>query len=103
MLRPGSLLATLCLCFAFLAGCGDESVTVEAPPSTGVAKAALEELAKSGQPIGSGGATIQEAIDKIRPTDAAKADKLQGQLDQLTSSQNPAEIKKLAGEMAAEL
>lgn len=103
MLRHGLLLTALCLFTAVGAGCGDESVTVEAPPATGIAKQALEEMAQSGQPIGSGAATIEQAIEQIRPTDAAKADKLQAQLDQLKSTQNPAEIKKLAGEMAAQL
>ena len=89
---------------AVSAGCGGEGVeTVEAPSPTANAKATLEGLAESGQPLGSGGQVIQDAINAIRETDAAKADDLQKDYDKLITLRNPAQIKATAKSMADKL
>jgi hypothetical protein len=53
--------------------------------------------------LGSGGYTIQQAIDGIKATDKAKGDSLQPECDKLMSTTNPAEIKKIAESMLKKL
>lgn len=101
-MRFGSIIGSLCIAVALL-GCGEDTVEVEPPPPNTAAKTQLEHMAETGEPMGSGGMEIQMAIEKIKETDPAKADKLQGQFDSLVSERNPGKIKATAKEMAAEL
>jgi hypothetical protein len=91
---------------ALSVGCGGtEGVVVEGKPATPAdeLKKTLEALVKSGEPLGSGGYTIQQAIDGIKATDKAKGDSLQPECDKLMSTTNPAEIKKIAESMLKKL
>ena len=91
------ILGALCL------GCSSddtESVTPAPPPGL---KKILEDVASSGQPIGSQGMEIQNHIDQMRQTDAAKADELSKDLQQLSSLSNPPKIKAKASEMLKKL
>lgn len=89
-----------------LAGCGggagDTPVNVTPPTSTEQLKAALNDVVQSGE-LGSGGMTIEEEIEKIRPTDAAKADALKKGYDEMKAATSPAAMKAKAQEMMSKL
>lgn len=89
-----------------LVGCGgglsEEPVTVTPPASTEAIKAVLTDLAKSGE-MSSGVMTIETEIEKLRTTDAAKADALKQGYDQLKDLNDPAKIKAKAQEMMSKL
>ncbi|HUQ67948.1 MAG TPA: hypothetical protein VM165_00405 [Planctomycetaceae bacterium] len=65
-------------------------------------KTSLESLAKSGE-IGSGQQDYMDQFAALQKSDAAKADAIKADFDKLMASGNPAEVKKLAAEIAAKL
>ncbi|NLS94175.1 MAG: hypothetical protein GXX96_18600 [Planctomycetaceae bacterium] len=86
-------------------GCGgDPTVKVEqtsvSPEQT--LKAGLEEVAQSGE-LGSGVETLQEAVEKLQASDAAKGDAMAKELETLKSLSDPAAIKTQAKKMADQL
>lgn len=96
------LLASL---IAGVVGCGsvsDSPTAVTAPPSTESIKAALTDVAQTGQ-LGSGGMTLEQEIENLRASDAAKADALKKDYDQLKGMTNPAQAKAKAQEMLGKL
>lgn len=90
----------------FICGCsgGDHAVKVEpakvAPTQS--LKAGLNDIAQSGE-LGSGVETLDEEVEKLRATDAAKADELAKEMETLKSLNNPAKIKAQAKKMADSL
>lgn len=92
---------------ALMVGCsgGAENTVVESsvPPAEQQMRTLLEDLAKSGQSMGSGGQIIMEALEAIKQTDKAKGDSMQADADKLMSATNPAEIKKLASSLLEKL
>jgi hypothetical protein len=93
------------LLLAALIGCGavgDSPVNVTPPPSTDQIKTVLNEVVQSGQ-LGSGGMTIESEIEKIRATDAAKADALKKDYDELKAAADPNTAKAKAQQMMSKL
>jgi len=101
MMRHTLFVAALCLIAAV--GCGSGAVEVQPPPQDAAAKKMLQDMAETGQPMGSGGMEIASHISRIRQTDPAKADKLQKQFDDLVSIKNPAQVKAAAKKMLADM
>jgi hypothetical protein len=91
---------------ASVVGCGavtdDAPKTVTPPTSTEAIKAVLTDLAATGQ-MSSGVMTLETEIEKIRATDAAKADALKASYEELKAMNNPAQIKTKAQEMLSKL
>jgi Arc/MetJ-type ribon-helix-helix transcriptional regulator len=90
-----------------LGGCDGGNPGSAPPPGSASAsppvKAMLEDLAKTGE-LGSGTEAIQQAIEALKATDAAKADELSKDFADLQkSSNNPAQVKTKAAAMAAKL
>ncbi len=84
-------------------GCGGGLKTeVVTPPPPPAAKSLLEAVASSGE-LGSGAASIREALEKLKTTDAAKAETLLKDLDELEKTNAPAKIKEKAKAMAEKL
>jgi hypothetical protein len=103
LIAKGLIVASLGL--ASLAGCGgpsDSAVNVTPPASTEQLKAALNDVAQSGQ-LGSGGMVIEQEIEAIRATDAAKADALKKGYDELKAAASPDAAKAKAQEMISKL
>ena len=101
----GLMALGLMLVVASLAGCGgagDAPVNVTPPASTEQLKAALNDVAQSGQ-LGSGGMVIEQEIETIRATDAAKADMLQKGYDELKAATSPEAAKAKAQELMSKL
>lgn len=92
----------------FAAGCGArtfESVTVEPLPTippAQKAKTLLEEVAKTGQ-LGSGAEEIKMTLEELKKTDAAKADLLLKDMQQLEAARDPNAAMAKAREMAGKL
>jgi len=84
-------------------GCGDDGGVAVQPPPPPDAKALLLSIAESGQPIGSGGEELRVELEKVKATDAAKGDQLLKELGELSSMNNPAQIKAKAKAMADQL
>jgi hypothetical protein len=103
-----NLVKSLCvaLFFAAAVGCGavtdDDPVDVTPPSTTEKLKASLNDVAQTGQ-MGSGMMTIEQEIEKLRATDAAKADALKADYEQLKTMNNPAQAKAKAQEMLGKL
>jgi hypothetical protein len=72
------------------------------PPPPTPAKAMLTDVATSGE-LGSGAASIREALEALKKTDAAKGEELLKDLDDLEKTSNPAQIKAKAKAMADKL
>lgn len=94
----------LLACAVGLSACGGNApksvdVTPAAPPA---AKAILNEMAETGS-VGSAAESIRESLTSMRETDAAKADALLKELDELEAMSNPAQIKSKAKAMADKL
>jgi len=103
-MRFGTFLA-LALLLASLVGCGgivDKPVKVTPPASIDSIKAALNDVIASGE-VGSGGAAIEMDIEKVRATDAAKADALKKAYDELSAARDPSQVKAKAQEMMSKL
>jgi hypothetical protein len=95
----------LAVAIAAVAGCSsvtDTPVTVTPPASTDQIKAVLNDVAQSGE-LGSGGMTLEQQIENIRPTDAAKADALKKGYEELKAATDPAKRKAKAQEMLSKL
>jgi hypothetical protein len=96
----------IALLLSSIVGCGavtdDQPKTVTPPSSTEAIKAVLNDLAQTGQ-MSSGVMTLETEIEKLRPTDAAKADKLKQDYEQLKTLNNPAQIQAKAKEMLTKL
>jgi Arc/MetJ-type ribon-helix-helix transcriptional regulator len=86
-----------------LTGCGgnveSEAVQPAGPPSV---KPMLEEIAASGA-VGSGAETIREALTTLKASDAAKAEELLKDLDELEAMSDPSRIRQKAKAMADKL
>ncbi len=99
-------LLALALVIVSLVGCGgavsDAPVNVTPPASTDQIKAVLNDVVQSGQ-LGSGGMTIEQQIETIRATDAAKADVLKKDYEELKTLADPARAKAKAQEMISKL
>jgi len=65
-------------------------------------KTTLEQLAETGQ-VGSEAAMMMQALEKMKATDAAKAEALLKDADQLMSLPGPEAVKAKAKEMLAKL
>jgi hypothetical protein len=104
-MRYATLLVALAL-LSPLVGCGtaDEpsSVNVTPPPATDSLKAALNDVIQSGQ-LGSGGMTIEQEIENLRASDAAKADALKADYEKLRTMGDPNQLKAKAQEMISKL
>src|SRR5262245_39042133 len=103
-MQPSKFL-TFALVALSLAGCtggGDAPVKVTPPASTDQIKAALNDVVQSGQ-LGSGGMIIEQEIETIRASDAAKADALKKGYDELKAAKDPASAKAKAQEMISKL
>ncbi len=87
-------------------GCGgDGGQVMEAsvPPAEAQMKSMLEKAAESGESMGSGAMILQEGIDSIRERDAAKADALQKEYEELSIATEPAKVKSSARAMLDKL
>lgn len=87
-------------------GCGgDGGQVMEAsvPPAEVQMKSMLEDAAKTGQSMGSGAMILMEGIDSIRERDAAKADALQQEYEELSIATEPAKVKSSAQAMLDKL
>ncbi len=82
-------------------GGGETSTSVE-PPGQEQIKPALETVAETGV-IDSGLMTVREEAEAMKETDAAKADELLKDLDELESLSDPAEVKAKAQQMIDKL
>jgi hypothetical protein len=89
-------------CSLALFGCGDAGVIEEPMPPAMIAKTLLLQISEAGE-SGSGTMLIRENLEKLKATDAAKADQLIKELDQLEKTSNPAQVKALAKKMADKL
>jgi hypothetical protein len=85
-------------------GCGPRVIKVEQPKLTPVdsIKAYLEAIAGTGR-MGSEVDLLEEGIQKLKGTDAAKGDALLKDLQQLKSLTDPARVTAKAKEMLGKL
>jgi hypothetical protein len=91
--------------FVVLVGCGPRAQVTGSAQETAPAetvKTTLEQLAKTGQ-VGSEAAIMMQALEEMKATDAAKAEALLKDADQLMSLPGPAAVKAKAKEMLATL
>ena len=105
MLRFQKSAVVLSLVVLLVVGCGGPQsvkVTPKNTPAVDAVKGALDEVAKSGQ-LGSGGLTIQENLEKLKATDAAKADALLKDYGELAKAKDPQAVKAKANAMLGKL
>ncbi|MCS7237786.1 MAG: hypothetical protein NZ899_05880 [Thermoguttaceae bacterium] len=102
------LLLLVAAAIGFVGGCGGSTgpgaqkvQPVQVQP-TDAMRSALESIAQSGQ-VGSEGLTIQENIEKLRASDASKADQLAKDYQELQATTDPAKVKAKAAEMLKKL
>jgi hypothetical protein len=91
-----------CLVIAVMAlGCrGQDEIIQTTPPSAETQMlSALESHSQSGDPLGSGGAVIEEGIASVRERDPAKADALQQDYRALSAASSPAAVRAAAKTM----
>ena len=81
-------------------GCGSGERVQSVEPPKNQSKAVLESVAQTGT-LDSGIMVVKEELEKMKATDAAKAEGLLNDLGQLEKMNNPAQIKAKAKEMAA--
>ncbi|XZE34088.1 hypothetical protein SH501x_004900 [Pirellulaceae bacterium SH501] len=93
-----------------IVGCGGGGNTeftqvVDGAPKEGIEtlKTMLEELSKTGKPMGSGATVYQRQLDAISVTDLEKAKALQPYMDELQGLSDPAKIKAKAKEFLSKL
>lgn len=103
-----AVLLLLVVALGLAAGCGGSTgpapqkvQPVQVEPTEAI-RSALQSIAQSGQ-VGSEGLTIQENIEKLRSTDAAKADVLAKDYQELQATTDPAKVKAKAAEMLGKL
>lgn len=90
------------LALLVLTGCGSgETVQAVAPP-TNRAASILESVAKTGV-RDSGLVIVREELEKMKATDATKAEALLNDFAQLEKARDAASVKAKAKEMAAKL
>jgi hypothetical protein len=83
-------------------GCGSGEHVQSVEPPKNQSKTILESVAQSGI-LDSGMMSVREELEKMKATDAAKAEGLLKDLDQLEKMNDAARIKAKAKEMAAKL
>lgn len=83
-------------------GCGSGETVQSVTPPTNQAKPVLESVSQTGV-VDSGLVVVREELEKMKATDAAKAEGLLKDLDQLERMTDVARIKAKAKEMAAKL
>lgn len=87
---------------AFLLGCSNEPAPVTQTPGPPPVKAALEQIANTGE-MGSGMMEVEQGLNELKKTDAAKADKLLKEYSELQLAKDPADVKAKAKAMADQL
>lgn len=105
MLRTSNLhhkIGSLLLGLSLLGCGGGVSSTSVTPPPPPPAKAMLDEVATSGQ-LGSGASMIRDSLESLKASDAAKAEALLKELDELETMSDAAKIKAKAKAMADKL
>lgn len=83
-------------------GCGNGETVQSVTPPTNQAKQVLESVAQTGI-LDSGMVIVQEELEAMKATDAAKAEALLKDLDQLQKMSDAPRIKAKAKEMAGKL
>lgn len=86
-------------------GCGSATMnptSVSVTPVTPQLKTSLESLAKHGE-IGSGQQEYKDQFAALEKSDPAKAEAVKADFDKMMASSNPAEVKKLAADIAGKL
>ncbi len=91
------------------AGCGGDGLpkpsSVQAPTpvdSTTAIKNMINDIATSGE-LGSGSESLKAELEKLKATDAAKANALLSELSSIEKMSEPDQIKAAAKKMAAKL
>lgn len=87
-------------------GCGSqngEQIKATAASAIEQSKKLLQGAAESGQPVGSGGMILTEALAEIEKTDAAKAKALQADVDAMMNASKPEDVKAKAKELLGKL
>lgn len=104
MLRFNGFVQTLgaLLIGVSLVGCGGVESTAVTPPPPPQAKALLSDVANSGE-LGSGASMIRDSLESLKATDAAKAEELLKELDELEKMSDAAKIKAKAKAMSEKL
>jgi hypothetical protein len=105
MVRRQMVVLLVSAAVLLIAGCGGPKSEKVKPPSVTpaeAAKTALKEIADSGQ-VGSGADVIKQSLEKLKGTDAAKADALLKDYETLIKTQNPDAVKAKATEMMGKL
>ena len=98
----GLLRTVIVLGIGALVGCGGSGgVAVKAPGFEQV-KPTLEGYARSGQ-LDSGFSIVREQVQKLKQNDAAKAEQLLKELDELQALRDPASIKTKAKKIVDQL
>lgn len=93
----------VCVILMAFIGCQESvEVTPVTPPPPTPAKSILSEVAQSGE-LGSAASSIRDALTQLKETDAAKADELLKDLDELETMSTPDKIKAQAKKMADKL
>ncbi|MEN6495028.1 MAG: hypothetical protein ABFD16_12185 [Thermoguttaceae bacterium] len=83
-------------------GCGSGERVQSVEPPKNQSKTVLESVAQTGI-LNSGIMVVKEELEQMKATDAAKAEGLLKDLDQLEKMKGAAQIKTKAKEMAAKL
>jgi hypothetical protein len=89
---------------AFAIGCNSDpgSVPVDVPPAEVQLKAALNDVAETGE-LGSGEDYIESLVADLSTTNPSKAAELDPQLQELKAARTPAQVKMKARTMAEKL
>jgi hypothetical protein len=85
-----------------LPGCSQSPPAPPPGPEKGEIKKILTDIAESGRP-NSALTGVGAYLDELKKTDSAGAAALQEDLTKLQQSQNPDEVKEIAGRMASKL
>lgn len=103
-MRLGKVVVAVLLAFGCtVIGCGPKSVTkAVTPPGQEQIKPILEGIAEKGE-LDSGLMAVRDQLEAMKNTDAAKADALLKDLDELQKLRDPAQIKSKAKQMAGKL
>jgi len=87
---------------ALFLGCSNEPAPVTQTPGSPPVKAALEQIATTGE-MGSGMMEVEQGLNDLKKTDAAKADKLLKEFAELQTASDPETVKTKAKAMADQL
>ena len=99
-MRIGMIFSLLLV--AFLTGCSNEPAPVTQTQGPPPVKAALEHIANTGE-MGSGMMEVENGLNELKKTDAAKADKLLKEFADLQAAKDPETVKSKAKAMADQL